>query len=67
MGDIREWTKIILQICKNCNHLGGAHLDNVFDNPQGRKRASREHPPFVPCRKCKDEGRKEICHNFRPK
>jgi len=65
MGEINEWTKLITQLCANCNHLGGAHMKNPFDNPQGRMRASFESI-FSECNKCKEEERQKICQHFKP-
>lgn len=65
MGEIKEWTKLITQLCVNCNHVGGAHMKNPFDNPQGRLRVSFKSV-FIKCNTCEREDKEKICRHFEP-
>lgn len=52
----------VYQPCLNCNHKGISHMKDIFDNPQGRLRKA-----YTTCNECKKEGKKKICHEFKPK
>ncbi len=59
MGKIENSLKLLVQPCKNCEHLGSSHRKPI-DDPQGRLR----HKPlvetfFTTCNECQ-------CHKFEP-